>query len=114
MKGLFFFGIAFVAACVVLLTFMQQPFQTQAHADLLWYKTPDIPVYYFLIGAFVLGLLFGLVALLYYWGSLSMALRDERRKVKRLQDEMETVRTSVSGEHTPPEAAPGNDDAEIA
>jgi hypothetical protein len=106
MKGIFFFLVAFVVACIVLLTFMQEPFRVLVPAKLMWYQTPAIPVYYFLIGAFVIGLLFGLVTLMYYWGSLSMALTEQKRLVRDKDKELENLRGSVKS--TEAEASSGD------
>jgi hypothetical protein len=107
-KGLFFFLVAFIAACIILLTFMQPEFLKPVPAKLLWYQTQAIPVYYFLIGAFVIGLLFGLVVFLYYWGSLSMSLSEQKRTVRERDQEIEALRLTLKGAEPKPANSSGD------
>jgi uncharacterized integral membrane protein len=96
LQGIFFFIVAFVAACVILLTFMQEPFQVKVGAKLLWYQTQAIPVYIYLAGAFVLGLLFGFVVFIYYYTHQSMTLRESRKAARDLESEIEKLRAALA------------------
>jgi hypothetical protein len=94
-QGIFFFIVAFIVACAILLTFMQEPFRVLVGAKLLWYRTPAIPVYGYLAGAFALGLLFGFVVFIYYYTHQSLALRESKREAASLAAELETLRASL-------------------
>ena len=45
---------------IAFMTFTQEAFVTPVSAKILMYKTPEIPVIYYITGAFILGLLIGL------------------------------------------------------
>ena len=87
MKGIFFFLVAFVAASIVILTFMQPPFQVLAGAKVLWYQTPVIPVYWYLIAAFAIGLLFGFVVFIYYYTQQGLAKREVESELSKADRE---------------------------
>lgn len=94
-KGIFFFIIAFILACVVLLTFMQEPFQVKVGAKLLWYQTQAIPVYWYLIGAFTLGILFGFVVFIYYYTQQSLTLHERNKEIREQAAEIEALRSTL-------------------
>ena len=48
LKAAVLFGVAFVAAWVIIFTFIQSPFHQTVPAKLLWYQTPPYPIYYML------------------------------------------------------------------
>ena len=91
MKGIFFFVVAFVVACVIILTFMQPPFHVAVGAKLLWYQTPPVPVFYYLAGAFAAGLLFGFVVFIYYYTQQGLELRETQREVRDKEVEAESL-----------------------
>ena len=60
---LLLFLVAFFVALVLVLTFMQPEFKVAVGAQILTIKTRPIPVYLYVLGAFVAGLLLGFLSL---------------------------------------------------
>jgi uncharacterized integral membrane protein len=75
--------ITFLVALVLVLTFIQPAFKTEVGAQILTIKTKAFPVYLYVLGAFVAGLLFGVLAMLSGYVRSKM---DGLRKSKRLRE----------------------------
>jgi len=96
-KGATVFAIAFAAAWVIIFTFIQTPFQQTVPAKLLWYQTPPYPIYYYLIGSFVLGLLIGLGAAGYSYLATAMQLRKQKRETREQRERAEGLERQLEG-----------------
>lgn len=96
MKWTLFFAVSFVAAWIIIFTFIQEPFQTLVPAKLLYYTTPPVPIYYYLAGSFVLGLGIGLGVAIYNFISLSMQLRKSRHAYTELSSYADTLKIKVA------------------
>jgi hypothetical protein len=69
------FGISFAFAWVIIFTFMQDPFRTAVSAQLFAYQTPPVAIYWYVLGAFVAGLLGGTVVAALTWIRLTAQMR---------------------------------------
>jgi lysylphosphatidylglycerol synthetase-like protein (DUF2156 family) len=94
-KGSIVFGVAFAAAWVIIFTFMQTPFQEAVPARLLWHQTPPYPIYYYLIGAFVLGLLIGSVTLGYSYVTAFLDARRHKHEAREARERAEQLERQV-------------------
>ena len=71
------------------ITFTQEAFQSDVSANLLLTKTPPFPVYFFIIGAFLVGLIIGLI----------IAVADHFHMAKKMQeliDENKSITATIS------------------
>jgi hypothetical protein len=108
LKWVIVFTIAFAFAWVTIFTFNQEPFRIQVPAKLILWQTRAIPVYFYLVGAFVSGLFIGLFIAFYnkivFSSKLKkkiMELRIVNQDVDILKQELEQYRMSriVNGEN---------------
>ena len=98
----FVFIIALFIAMAVVLTFVQPEFNTTVGAQIFTYKTKQLPVYYYVIGAFGVGLIIGVLQALYTFfhtraqifhkngriKDLERQLADAERRIATLQNEL--------------------------
>ena len=102
--------IAFFVALVLVLTFTQPAFKTEAGAQILTFKTKAFPVYLYVLGAFVAGLLFGVLAMLTGLIRSKMDAFRKNKRVRELEDKLadaekravaaESVRSLSAGDRT--------------
>lgn len=105
LKWALIFSIAFVMAWVLIFTFTQKPFYEQVPAKIFSYQTPAVPMYAYVSGAFGVGLLLGLVIALYYYISKQAELFKRARKIRSLEDELDSLKSSMEQKMiTPPES----------
>ena len=78
-----FFLLAFLISFVLLRTFSQEAFRQTAPARILGYLTPQIPIYTFIAGAFITGLLIGLCIVVYTYITFTA---EGIRKSKRINE----------------------------
>jgi len=88
------FTIAFIISWVVIFTFIQEPFHIAVPAKIFFYQTQAIPVYWYLIGAFGLGLGIGLVIAVYY----AFVLSGKRGELKDRNRDLEQANESLKSE----------------
>jgi len=86
-----FFVLAFLISFILLRTFSQEAFRQVAPARILGYRTPEIPIYYFIAGAFLIGLGIGLVVAIYNYITAtaeklkqSRIIKDQDRRIEEL------------------------------
>lgn len=94
-KGLLLFLIAFLFACILIFTFTQEPFKQPVPALIFAYRTPEIPIYIYVAGAFGVGLLIGLCATLYYYIVLQTKIHAKSKELKSLQEQLDDSRRAV-------------------
>lgn len=88
---LLLFAVALLMALVMVLTFMQPPFQERVGARILTIPTHAIPVYMYVLGAFIAGLFFGVLTLLP--GMIGLKLEGGRRgkRIRELEQKLVEV-----------------------
>lgn len=64
---IFIFVIAFIISFLLVNTFSQEAFRVSASIKLLGYYSRAMPIYYYVAGAFILGMAIGLLILVYYF-----------------------------------------------
>jgi len=84
-KWTLIFIIAFIISLIMILTFSQEVFKQTASARIVGYVTPEIPVYYYIAGAFGLGLLVGLGVALYTFISGTAESLKKSRRIRELE-----------------------------
>jgi hypothetical protein len=105
---LLLFMIALIIAFVMVLTFMQPAFKQEVGARILTIQTRAIPVYMYVLGAFLSGLLFGILAVLPGFVRAKMEGGRRNRRIRELEQklvEAENTRTAPSADEKflPPE-----------
>ncbi|MBN1130616.1 MAG: DUF1049 domain-containing protein [Chitinispirillaceae bacterium] len=79
------FIIAFFIALVMVLTFIQPEFKQLVGAQILTYKTRQMPVYFYVIGGFALGLGLGIVQALYTFIRTRTEIFRKNRRIRELE-----------------------------
>jgi hypothetical protein len=95
LKWLVIFIIAFLFAWILIFTFMQEPFKVAASAKILAYTTPEIPIYFYVAGAFAIGLLVGLFTAFYYYIVLQKKVHQSIRELKELEEKLVDTRRAL-------------------
>jgi hypothetical protein len=106
---LLLFVVALFIALVMVLTFMQPVFKQEVGAKILTVQTHAIPVYMYVLGAFLAGVLFGLLTVL---PGYLRAMMDGGRKSRRIREleqklvesENVSVESSTDAKFLPPES----------
>ena len=80
-----FFAVTLFIALALILTFRQPAFTTATGAQILFFKTRDYPVYYYVLGAFIAGLLLGFLPMLVKFAGARAAAGRAERKVRELE-----------------------------
>jgi hypothetical protein len=91
-KWLFFFAIAFLISMVVITTFSQPAFMAAVPVRILFYYSREIPIYFYIAGAFFAGLAIGLLVAVWNYFSLSGKIRQKNKTVRSLEDEISILR----------------------
>ncbi|MBD3420553.1 MAG: DUF1049 domain-containing protein [Chitinivibrionales bacterium] len=89
-KWITVFLISFTLGCIVILTFLQEPFKAWAPTVLFTYKTPPIPIYLYVLIAFVIGFLLGIFFAVYIFVEQKFALRKKNKEIQKLKKNLET------------------------
>ena len=90
-KWLAIFAIAFLAAWILIFTFNQEPFKASVPAQILVYKTPPVPIYIYLTGAFSAGLIVGLWIAVYNFITQKAKLTRTSKKLHSIEHEYSQV-----------------------
>ena len=85
LKWIIVFTVAFIAAWIIIFTFIQEPFKVQASAKLLSYTTPPIPIFMYVFFAFVLGVVLGLGAAVFNWATMKQELHRAKKRIRELE-----------------------------
>ncbi len=107
LKWGFFFLFAFTVSFILLRTFSQDVFKETVPARILGYTTPAIPIYFYIAGSFIIGLVLGLIALVYNFVTSTADTIKKSRRVKELEKEVDFLSDQLSQvspqvEKTPP------------
>jgi hypothetical protein len=79
------FIISMIIALALVLTFTQQEFKTTVGAQILTYKTQQLPVYYYVAGAFAAGLLFGVLQAIFTFFRTKAQVFHKNGKIRELE-----------------------------
>jgi hypothetical protein len=88
LKWTAFFVVSFFISWVVIGTFSQVEFRMKAPARIIMYTTAQIPIYYFIVGAFLLGLGLGLAVAAYNFISLKARSFKTNGEARRQDEEI--------------------------
>ncbi|MCU0608168.1 MAG: LapA family protein [Chitinispirillaceae bacterium] len=94
---LLLFVITFVFALVLVLTFMQPEFKQEVGAQILTYSTRPLPVYIYVLGAFVAGLGIGIVAGLVGFVRGKAREFNYAKKIRELEQELHKTAMNIPG-----------------
>jgi uncharacterized integral membrane protein len=105
---LLLFSVALFLAVVMVLTFMQPAFKQEVGARLLTVETRAFPVYLYVIGAFLAGILFGLLTVLTGYIRVTMEGGRKSRRIRELEQKLvesegARVEPSTDAKFLPPE-----------
>jgi len=73
-------------------TFSQSIFKQGVSAHILYYRTHEIPIYFYLIGSFITGLIFGLIVAIYVLISNTADKMRRVRRINQLESEIKVLR----------------------
>lgn len=79
------FVVAFIVAWILIFTFIQEPFKQTAAARILKWWTPAIPIYLYVVGAFVGGLMVGLGVAVFNYVTLQAKVHHYKKEYKTLE-----------------------------
>lgn len=85
---LLLFAVALFIALVMVLTFMQPVFKQEVGAKILTVQTHAIPVYMYVLGAFLAGLFFGIITLLPGFIHLKLEGGRKNRRIRELEQKL--------------------------
>ncbi|MFP4164992.1 MAG: LapA family protein [Chitinispirillaceae bacterium] len=106
------FAVAFMAAWIMIFTFNQEPFSTRVPVIILGYRTPSIPIYAYVAGAFGIGLLIGVLAAAYYYLVGQSSIRKKKKEIKGLEDELIYVKSELDLYKKSRDESEGDEDGE--
>jgi uncharacterized membrane protein YciS (DUF1049 family) len=86
---LLIFILSLFVALILVLTFIQPEFKQSVGAQILTYKTRQMPVYLYVIGAFALGLGLGIIQALYTFIRTRADLFRKSRRIRELEQKLE-------------------------
>jgi hypothetical protein len=95
-KWVLFFFFSFAISWILIITFSQDAFKMTAPVRVLIHTTRPIPIYYYITGAFVVGLLIGLCFTVYYYIALSAKLSKQRKSVASLEEEIVELKNTAA------------------
>ncbi|MBN1576957.1 MAG: LapA family protein [Chitinispirillaceae bacterium] len=95
LKWLVVFIVAFFFAWILIFTFTQEQFKQVASARILTYWTPAIPIYFYVAGAFGVGLLLGLFAAFYYYIVLQSKVHRRTKDLRELEEKLAEARRTL-------------------
>lgn len=108
LKWILLFVVAFLVAWILIFTFTQPPFAQGVPAKIFTYRTPSIPVYIYVAGAFMTGLLLGCSLALYNYITGGLKVRKLSKKLRSAESELAILKVStVSQSSLPPQDLPG-------
>jgi TolA-binding protein len=91
-----FFAVAFVISFILLRTFSQEAFRQAAPARILGYRSPEIPIYYFIAGSFLIGLGIGLFIAIYNYITHTAENMKKSRKIKDMEKQLDTMNDKIA------------------
>ena len=95
-RGVMGFAFSFAVAWVVIFTFVQEPFRASVPLQIFSYQTQSIPIYFYVLGTFVMGLLIGLASTLMTYFRMVARVRKSSREARDLAAENERLRASLN------------------
>lgn len=93
---LFIFALAFVAASIGILTFLQPALHAPVSIIIFSYKTHPYPVYTIVMGASIVGICIGTIMALYYRIRYGLLLAKSDKKIKELEDVLQSISKPVT------------------
>ena len=95
-RAIFGFSVAFLIALTVVYTFSQAPFHATVKAWVPFYPgMPALPIYWYVAGAFGLGLALGLFWVVLTYLGLHGKLSRKNKETKELQREVARLQTAI-------------------
>ncbi|MCX7726423.1 MAG: LapA family protein [Chitinispirillaceae bacterium] len=95
LKIILIFVFAFLFSWVLIFTFTQEQFKQLASVKLISYSSPPIAVYWYVIIAFGIGLLLGLISTVYYFFTLSSKLYSKNKEIKALEEKVAALENEL-------------------
>jgi uncharacterized membrane protein YciS (DUF1049 family) len=86
--------VTIAVTCILLFTFMQEPFRTPVPAIIFWHHTQEFPVYVFVAATFGIGLFIGFLIAAYYYIAGQAGISSKKKEIRRLED----IVTEMTGE----------------
>ncbi len=96
LKWSLFFLFSFAVSWILISTFSQDEFSKDAPGVIFVYSTPSIPIYIYVAGAFLLGLLIGLTVAVFNYISLTARGSRKSRQIKSLEKDNAKLRAQFT------------------
>ncbi len=90
-KWALIFIFCLLLAIILIQNFTLEAFKQSVSAHILFYTTPQIPVYSYMIGSFISGLFIGLFVALYNFISSTKNNRKKSKEIKKLEKERDAL-----------------------
>jgi uncharacterized membrane protein YciS (DUF1049 family) len=110
---LFLLILTFCIALVLVLTFIQPEFKQEVSMRLLAFSTQKVPIYLYVLGAFTIGLGFGLITAIIGYFKAKMVEMKKNKRIRELEtalaeagkDQNPAPSTASPSDHQPPGTA---------
>ena len=104
-KWIVVIAITVAATCILVFTFMQEPFKKSAQIWFFWRDMPEYPILVYVGATFAIGLLLGFLAAAYYYIVGQAGIHAKKKEIRRLESvvadtnaELERQRESATKE----------------
>jgi uncharacterized membrane protein YciS (DUF1049 family) len=94
-KWIGIFIVTLALAFVVIVTFSQAPFHQAAPIMLFTYQTKPYPIYLWVAGALLIGLIAGLCVAAYYAIKLNATIFARNQQIKKLNDDIAELKATT-------------------
>jgi uncharacterized membrane protein YciS (DUF1049 family) len=89
------FIITLFIAMVLVLTFTQQEFKTTVGAQIITYKTRQLPVYLYVAGAFAFGLALGVFQVIFTFIRAKAEIFRKNKMIRELEQKVESLEQQI-------------------
>lgn len=94
-RSLLWFAVSFAIAWIVIFTFIQPEFKIAVPAKIFTYQTQPYPVYSYVLGAFLIGIFFGFIFVVYNYFAGKAVLRKKNKELKDAHSEVDRLKGTV-------------------
>lgn len=105
-KWALFFVFSFAVSFILIMTFSQASFKQAVPGRIFTYITPAIPIYYYILGSFLIGLLLGLFVAFYNFITSIPGSFKKSKKIKKLEKDVDFLSDQQASISPPIEEPP--------
>ncbi len=97
-KWTLIFIFIFCLSLVLIKTLSLDTFKTYTTAWFFGYDVPELPVYYYVLGGFIIGLSIGIVTAVYYFVTFKTDGMKKAKRISHLEKEAETLNIKIASQ----------------